>query len=210
MVAELAGVSRCPDADIALAKTKRGRQELAEPSCPTNSQIGTVLGGAGVGSQLTYASGKLYFAGPFGGAPLSVVGIVAGPFDVGTVVVRQALQVDPRTAKVRVDGSNSDPIPHILAGIPLRVRDVRVYVDRPEFTLNPTSCKRYEVAAQIWGGGLNPFSLFDDAPVPRSAPFRASDCASLGFGAEALPAPQGRNRPRGPPQAEGDLPAPPQ
>ncbi len=184
MVAKLAGVSQCPDAAIAAAKAKRGREELASPSCPASSQIGSVLGGAGAGSQLTYVPGKLYLAGPFGGAPLSVVGIVpavAGPFDVGAVVVRQALQIDPRTAKVTVDGAHSDPIPHILAGIPLRVRDIRARVDRAKFTLNPTSCKRFDVAAQIWGGGADPFSIVDDAPVPRTTPFQVANCDSLGF-----------------------------
>ena len=184
LVAKLAGVSRCLDADIALAKAKRGREELASPSCPANSQIGYVQGGAGVGSQLTYVPGKLYFAGAFGGAPLSVVAIVpavAGPFDVGTVVVRQALQVDPRTAEVRADGAHSDPLPHILAGIPLRVRDIRVHVDRPEFTLNPTNCDRFATVAEIWGGGIDVFSSADDAPVTRSERFRAANCSRLGF-----------------------------
>ena len=184
VVAKLAGVSRCSDADIALAKAKRGRQELASPSCPANSQIGQVQGGAGVGSQLTYVTGKLYLAGPVGGAPLSVVAIVpavAGPFDVGTVVVRQALQIDPRTAEVRADGAHSDPLPHILAGIPLRVRDVRVRVDRPEFTLNPTNCDRFATVADIWGGGIDVFSKADDAPVSRSERFHAANCAQLDF-----------------------------
>jgi hypothetical protein len=184
VVAKLAGVSKCPDSAIAQAKASSGRSELVAPSCPAGSEIGRLLSGAGAGSQLTYVPGKLYLAGPFGGAPLSVVGIVpavAGPFDIGTVVVRQALQIDPRTAEVRVDGAHSDPIPHILAGIPLRVRDIQAYVDRPKFTLNPTDCDRFAVGAQIWGGGIDPFSRADDAPVSRSVPFRASDCARLGF-----------------------------
>jgi hypothetical protein len=184
LAARLAGVAKCPDAAIAAAKAKAGRAELASPSCPPDSEIGNVIGGAGVGSQLTYAKGKLYMAGPFGGAPLSVVGVVpavAGPFDVGTVVVRQALDVDPRTAVGRIDGANSDPIPHILAGIPLRVRDVRVYVDRPQFTLNPTSCDPFATTAQIWGGGSNVFSKGDDAPVTRTARFQAANCSRLGF-----------------------------
>jgi hypothetical protein len=184
MVAKLAGATRCSDAQIAAAKAKTGRAELASPSCPASSQIGRLLSGAGVGSQLTYVPGKLYMAGPFGGAPLSVVGIVpavAGPFDVGTVVVREVLQINPRTAKVHVDGAHSDPIPHILAGIPLKVRDIRVYVDRPEFTLNPTGCDPSTVAAQLWGGGSNVFSSADDAPFPLAVPFQAANCANLGF-----------------------------
>jgi len=184
VVARLAGVGSCSEAQIAAAGAKTGRQEQAAPSCPASSRIGAALGGAGVGSQLTYVEGSLYLAGPHQGAPLSVVAIVpavAGPFDVGNVVVRQALRVDPRSAEVLADGAASDPLPHILAGIPLRVRDIRVHVDRPGFTLNPTSCAPMSTEAQLWGGGLDPFSAFDDAPVGRSARFQAAGCARLGF-----------------------------
>jgi hypothetical protein len=184
ITAKLAGLSQCPDSAIAAAKAKSGRAELASPSCLASSEIGNVIGGAGVGSQLTYVPGKIYLGGPVGGAPLSAIGIVpavAGPFDVGTVVVRQALRVDPRTAEVRIDGAISDPIPHILAGIPLKVRDIRVLADRPNFTLNPTSCDPTETLAQIWGGGAALFSTADDAPVTRSAYFQAANCARLGF-----------------------------
>jgi hypothetical protein len=184
MVAKLAGVGKCSDAAIAGAKAKSGRSELVSPSCPPSSEIGDIQAGAGVGSELTYVPGKVYLAGPYNGAPLSVVGIVpavAGPFDVGTVVTRLALDIDPKTAEARVDGSRSDPIPHILAGIPLKVRDIRVNVDRPDFTLNPTRCSLFSVGAQIWGGGTDLFSAADDSPVSRSEPFRAANCASLGF-----------------------------
>jgi hypothetical protein len=184
VLAKLAGVSQCPNAQIAVAKTKTGRSELASPSCPLNSRIGRVISGAGVGSQLTYVPGTLYMAGPFGGAPLSVVAIVpavAGPFDIGTVVVRQALNLNPRTGEVSADGSKSDPIPHILQGIPLVVRDIQVHVDRSSFTLNPTNCEEMATRAQIWGGGLDPFSILDNSPVARSARYQAASCASLGF-----------------------------
>jgi hypothetical protein len=184
MTANLSGVSRCPDQAIALTKTKTGKAELASPSCPANSEIGNVLAGAGVGSQLTYVPGKVYLAGPYNGDPLSVVGVVpavAGPFDVGTVVTRQALDVDPRTADAIVDGANSDPIPHILAGIPLKVRDIRVHVDRHRFTLNPTDCDPFAVKAELWGGGSDVFSTSDDSPVSQSVRFQAANCARLGF-----------------------------
>jgi hypothetical protein len=184
LLAKLAGVGKCSDAAIAQAKSKTGKAELATPSCPASSLLGTAIGGAGAGSELTYAKGKLYLAGPFGGAPLSVVGIVpavAGPFDVGTVVVRQALNVNSKRAVGEIDGAHSDPIPHILAGIPLRVREIEVQVDRPDFTLNPTDCDPFAVKAQIWGGGGNPFSAADDAPAPRQVRFQAANCARLGF-----------------------------
>ena len=82
VTARLAGVARCPEAQIALAKAKSGRAELASPSCPLGSQIGTATAGAGVGSELTYVHGKVYLAGPYNGAPLSVLEVVpavAGP-----------------------------------------------------------------------------------------------------------------------------------
>ncbi len=184
VVAKLAGVDKCPDAQIALAKTKTGIAELRSPSCPANSKIGSVIGGAGVGSQLTYVPGSVYLAGSFGGAPLSAVGIVpavAGPFDVGTVVVRQALEINPRTGEVTADGAHSDPLPHILAGIPLTVRDIRVNIDRPDFTLNPTSCDPFATRAEIFGGGSNVFNAADDSPVGREARYQAASCTSLGF-----------------------------
>jgi len=184
LIARLAGTAQCSDAAIAAAKTKSGIQEQAAPSCPAGSEIGDVIAAAGVGSELLYVPGKVYLAGPYKGAPISAVGIVpavAGPFDVGTVVTRQALRIDPRTGEASADGSSSDPIPHILAGIPLKVRDIRVFVDRPEFTLNPTSCERFGVGATLWGGGLDVFSSLDDTPASLKAPFQAAGCASLGF-----------------------------
>jgi hypothetical protein len=184
VVGKLAGVSQCPEAQIALAKTKTGTAERLSPSCPANSKIGNVQAGAGVGSQLTYVPGSVYLAGPFGGAPLSVLAVVpavAGPFDVGTVITRQALKVNPRSAEVTVDGAHSDPIPHILAGIPLVVRDIQVHADRPDFTLNPTSCDPFATKASIWGGGANLFSAADDSPAQRQARYQAANCSRLGF-----------------------------
>lgn len=183
-VGKLAGVDHCPDAAIAAAKGKTGKQELAAPSCPGNSKIGRVLAGAGVGPELTYVPGSVYLAGPYHGDPLSVVGIVpavAGPFDAGTVVVRQALTLNPNTAVVEVDGAASDPFPHILKGIVLKVRDVRVYVDRQDFTLNPTNCNSSQAKATLFGSFRDVFNPDDDVPVSLADRFQAADCTSLGF-----------------------------
>jgi hypothetical protein len=184
VLGKLAGVSKCPDAAVDVAKAKTGRQELASPSCPASSRIGRTLAGAGVGGSLAYVPGQIYLAGPYKGDPLSVIAVtpaVAGPFDAGTVVVRLALTLNPRTAEVEVDGASSDPIPHILKGIPLKVRDLRVYVDRPNFTLNPTSCDPSSVKATLFGGYLDLFSPADDAPVGLSSRYQAANCLSLGF-----------------------------
>ncbi|MFL5898695.1 MAG: hypothetical protein ACJ76D_09585 [Solirubrobacterales bacterium] len=187
-IGKLAGVPFCPDTAITAARARSGQnggqEELEHPSCPGASQIGTTLVGAGVGSSLTWVPGKLYLAGPYQGSKLSVVAIATakvGPFDLGTVVIRQALRIDPETAEVTSDGSSSDPIPHILQGIVVRARDIRVSVDRRDFMLNPTSCERMTTAAQVFGAGLDYNSAADDQLADASAPFQAADCRALGF-----------------------------
>jgi hypothetical protein len=185
---KLAGVSECSDAAIAQAKSREveggGSVEENSPSCPKNSEVGHSLVGSGVGNVLAYAPGKLYLAGPYHGSNISLVSITAakvGPFDLGTVVVRFALKIDPETAEVSVDGATSDPIPHIVDGIPVHLRDIRAYVDRPNFTYNPTSCAKKSTAATILGSGLNFASSSDDQPVTVTSPFQVADCANLGF-----------------------------
>ena len=188
VLASLVGLEKCPDSAIAFARGRTGphggAEELADPSCKPAAKIGTTLAGAGVGSQLTYVPGSLYLAGPYNGAPLSVVSItpgVAGPFDVGTIVVRVALGFDPLSAQAKADGSRSDPIPHILRGIPLAVRDLRVSVDRPNWIFNPTSCRESATDATIFGSAADFFDPADDIGVARSARFQAADCLNLGF-----------------------------
>jgi hypothetical protein len=188
LVGKLAGVPFCSDLAIVAATARKGphggEEELNSPSCPAASQVGTSWGGAGVGNVLTYVPGKVYLAGPYNGSPLSVVNITAakaGPFDLGTVVVREALRVNPETAEVFVDATGSDPIPHIVQGIPVHLRDIRVFVDRPEFTLNPTDCTATSTASTLLGAGLDFASEADDNPITVSSRFQAADCAALGF-----------------------------
>jgi uncharacterized repeat protein (TIGR01451 family) len=184
VLGKLAGISKCPDSAIAVARTKTGRQEKASPSCPANSLIGHTIAGAGVGDSLTYVPGQLYLGGPYNGDPLSVISItpaLAGPFDAGTVVVREALTLNPVTAEVEVDGKNSDPIPHILKGIVLKVRELRVYVDRNDFILNPTSCEESSAKATLFGAFRNVFDPSDDVPVNLATRYQAANCSSLVF-----------------------------
>ncbi len=183
VVGRIAGVARCPEAAISLAGSKSGRAEREHPSCPEASEIGRTVAGAGVGSALTYVPGSLYLAGPYHGDPLSVVSVtpaLAGPFDAGTVVVRFALTLNPISAEVEVDGSASDPIPHILKGIPLNVRDLRVYADRPDFTLNATSCEPSAVRATLWSAG-SIFNPAGEAPVGLDSRYQAAGCQALAF-----------------------------
>jgi hypothetical protein len=184
VIGRLAGIPFCPDQAIEAAKLRTGTQELADPSCPAASEVGRTLVGAGVGTVLAYAPGKVYLAGPYHGSTLSIAAITAakvGPFDLGTVVVRDALRIDPESAEVFIDATGSDPIPHIIKGIPVHARDIRAYVDRPDFVLNPTSCARTSTASTVLGSGLDFGSAADDEPLTVSSPFQAADCAALGF-----------------------------
>jgi hypothetical protein len=184
VLGKLAGISKCSDTAIASARSKTGRQEKASPSCPASSLIGHTYAGAGVGDSLTYVPGYLYLGGPYNGNPLSVISItpaLAGPFDAGTVVVREALTLNPETAEVEVDGAASDPIPHILKGIVLKVRELRVHVDRPEFIVNPTSCEPSSAKATLFGAFQNVFDPRDDVPVGLSTRYQAASCAALPF-----------------------------
>ena len=137
LAAKLAGMSYCSDADIATAQSKTGDEEQANPSCPASTRLGTVSAAGGVGPEPTHVSGDVYLAGPYKGAPISAVVItpaVAGPFDLGDVVIRNPLYIDENTAQVT---AKSDPIPTILRGIPLKVREVSISDRPPRLHLQP-------------------------------------------------------------------------
>jgi hypothetical protein len=185
---KLAGIPYCPDSAIAQAKSRshpgEAAIEEANPSCPAASEVGHTLVEAGVGSVLAQAPGKVYLAGPYHGAPISVVSITdahVGPFDLGTVVVQLGFKINPETAEVFVDSVGSDPIPHIIDGIPTHLRTIRVYMDKPNFVLNPTGCEPTSTASTVLGSGKDFVSEADDVPVTASSPFQAADCAALGF-----------------------------
>jgi hypothetical protein len=129
--------------------------------------------GAGAGPTPYYTQGRAYLAGPYKGAPLSlaiVTPATAGPYDLGTVMVRTALYVDPETTRIH---AVSDPIPQILQGIPLDVRSIALKMSRPSFTLNPTSCDPMAVT----GSATSPFG----SSASLSNPFQVGGCSSLAF-----------------------------
>jgi hypothetical protein len=176
LLASLKGIPYCSDAALGGIPTAEGTGagQLANPSCPSASQVGTVSVGAGAGSNPFYVNtGKAYLAGPYKGAPLSlaiVTPALAGPFDLGNVVVRSALQVNAETTQVT---AVSDPLPTILDGIPLDIRDVRVNIDRGEFIRNPTSCVEQQITSTIGGVG--------GAQAHPASRFEAANCEALPF-----------------------------
>jgi hypothetical protein len=171
--AKLTGVPYCPDAAISAAGSRSGTAEQASPSCPAASWIGAIVADSGPGPNSYQVKGKAYLAGPYRGAPLSFVFIapaVAGPFDLGNVVVQAAIFVDPQTARMRI---GTDPLPRILDGMPLRLRSIAVRIDRPGFTRNPTSCEPTSVSATVAGA--------DGAGSSPSSAFWVGGCKGLGF-----------------------------
>jgi hypothetical protein len=174
--ATLAGIPYCSDADLAAAAqpSYSGFAEQASPRCPAASQIGISTTGAGAGTHPVHLPGNVYLAGPYNGAPLSLAVItpaVSGPYDLGNVVVRAALKVDPTTAQIT---AVSDPLPQILQGIPLRLRSILITLNRPGFTLNPTNCDRTSVKATIGGD--------QGAQAKLAPPFQVASCADLPYG----------------------------
>jgi hypothetical protein len=174
--AKLAGVTECSDAQIAAAAARsnpgQGALEKASPSCPASSEIGTVTVGVGSGSPL-YVNGRAYLAGPYKGAPLSVAIItpaVAGPFDLGVVVVRVALNINELTAQVH---AVSDAVPSIIQGVPLDVRSIALKLGRNNFTLNPTSCEPMNITGTA-------ISTLGNA-APLASRFQVGACEGLGF-----------------------------
>jgi hypothetical protein len=129
--------------------------------------------GAGPGTNPLYVKGSVYLAGPYKGAPLSLAVVtpaVAGPYDLGNVVVRNALKINPVTTEAE---AVSDPLPQIIYGVPLGLREVRVELDKPDFTVNPTSCDPMSVGGVV--GALG------GASATLSTHFQVGGCASLGL-----------------------------
>jgi hypothetical protein len=167
LLAKLAGVAVCSDA------------QAGSGSCAAASKVGSTTVAAGQGSsplsvpQPGKAPTAIYLAGPYKGAPYSLVFDVpaqAGPFDLGNVVVRSALRIDPETTQVTAD---SDPLPQVVGGIPVQYRSIAVSIDRGGFTINPTSCLATAVTSTITSA--------QGAAAHPSSPFQATNCSELEF-----------------------------
>lgn len=167
VLAKVAGVPLCGDAPAATG------------ACPAASRVGGVLVATGPGPSPLWLPqpGKdsidVYLAGRYGSAPYSLVvkaPAQAGPFDLGTVVTRAAIEIDPRTAQATI---SSDPLPQTLEGVPITYRTIHASVDRPRFAINPTGCREEEAAATV--------RSTQGAVAKPSSRFQASGCAELPF-----------------------------
>jgi hypothetical protein len=181
LTGKLRGIPYCPDAAIVAAAGNTGYQERANPSCSGESYLGKVSTLSGTGANPLALDGATYLAGPYKGAALSLVTItpaMAGPFDLGTVVVRVALHVNPETAQIK---AVSDVIPDVFGGAKLDLRAIDLHIDRNKFMLNPTNCQKQATAGTIQGGGADPTNPAAFSSYAVSDPFQASKCKQLGF-----------------------------
>jgi hypothetical protein len=182
MSGKLAGIPYCPEPALAAASARAGAAEKSSSSCPAASLVGSARVAAGTGpSPYKIDDGKVFLSGPYHGAPLSLAVVTpatAGPFDLGTVVVRVALFVDPETAQIH---AVSDPFPDVFGGAQLSIRSVDLTMDRPNFTLNPTSCGPLATAGSLLGGGADPTNPAAFSAFPVSAPFQTTQCGALRF-----------------------------
>jgi hypothetical protein len=162
LLGSLTGVPLCgePQADLG--------------TCGEGSRIGSVTVAAGAGGHPFYEHGEVYLTGPYKGAPFGlsvVVPTVAGPFNLGNVVVRSTVNVDVHTAALTV---TTEPLPQVIDGVPLRLRVANVTVDRPNFIANPTNCAQQHITATMTG--------VQGAISQNEVPFAVSGCAGLPFG----------------------------
>jgi hypothetical protein len=161
LTARLKGVALC------------GEPDARAGTCGSETRVGSVRVGAGPGPAPFSLGGSVSLTGPYKGAPYGLavaVPVVAGPFDLGTVVVRQAIFVDPVDAHITVV---SDLLPTIVGGVPVRLRSIDVDIDRPGFVINPTSCATKQLHA-ILGSQQG-------STIRLSSRFQATDCRALGF-----------------------------
>lgn len=181
MVGKLAGIPYCSEPALAAAAAGAGRAEQASSSCPAASQVGSAAVSAGTGPSPLRIAGKVFLSGPYHGAPLSLAVVTpatAGPFDLGTAVVRVALFVEPETVQVH---AVSDPIPDVFGGAQLSIRAIDLDLDRKSFTLNPTSCAPLATTGSIRGGGADPTNPAAFSSFAANSPFQTSDCQALRF-----------------------------
>jgi hypothetical protein len=156
-----------------------GEAEGNAGTCGPESLIGETTVSVGLGGNpYTVKGGKVYITGPYEGAPygLSIVNPAkAGPFNLGQVVVRARIEVNPENAALTITSDATGPyaIPQIIDGIPLEIKHVNVSINRPDFTFNPTNCAPQEI-----GGSL---TSSQGAVSTLHVPFQVTNCAVLKF-----------------------------
>jgi uncharacterized repeat protein (TIGR01451 family) len=156
-----------------------GEPQAAEGKCPAASQIGHTVVEAGPGPyplvvpQPGQPPAPIYLTGGYEGAPYGlsiVVPLVVGPFNLGTIVTRARIEVDPHTSQLTV---TTDPLPSIVKGVPSDLRTINAVIDRPGFMFNPTNCSPMSFSGTA--------TSTEGASAPISSHFQVGSCQSLKF-----------------------------
>lgn len=179
--AKLKGVPYCPPEAIEKTEARSGEAEKKDPVCPKESKVGVATVQAGTGPSPLKIEGDAYLAGRYKGAPLSAVVVtpaLAGPFDLGVVVVRVPLFLDPETAQIHPKTSG---IPDVYGGAKLGIRSVFLNINRDGFTLNGTNCRKGTTSGVINGGGANPLDPGAYSAFGVADEFQATGCKKLRF-----------------------------
>jgi hypothetical protein len=155
-------------------------------TCPASSHIGHAVVTSGPGPyplvlpQPGAPELPIFLTGPYKGAPfgLSIVTpVIAGPFNLGTVITRAKIEIDPRTAQITI---TTDPLPQIVKGVPTDLRSINSIIDRPGFLFNPTNCTPAEFTGTAWGTPP-PGAAGPGATAAISSHFGVGSCRSLEF-----------------------------
>ncbi|HYM45618.1 MAG TPA: hypothetical protein VES65_05590 [Solirubrobacteraceae bacterium] len=150
-----------------------GEPQAQTGMCSATSQIGTANASVGAGTEPISFSGPVFLTGPYGDAPFGLsipIAAVAGPFDLGPVVTRASVGVDPYSGRVIVTSA----IPTIVGGVPLRLRSLSVAIERLDFLLNPTSCAPLSTDSTLG-------STLGATQNNLSSPFQVGNCGALAF-----------------------------
>jgi hypothetical protein len=165
LTGKITGIAECPE------------PAASQGTCATvapGSRIGSATAAAGSGPDPYWQSGSVYLTGPYNGGPFGlsvVVPAVAGPFNLGNIIVRASIRINPETAQ---DTVVSDPLPQSVDGVPLRVKEINVTIgENNNFTFNPTSCEPTKVTGTITGA--------QGTSTEPSSPFQAAGCDALKF-----------------------------
>jgi hypothetical protein len=162
LLGRIAGFTQCAEA------------EANAGTCPASSKIGTATAAAGSGSEPFWQSGNVYLTGPYNGGPFGlsvVVPAVAGPYNLGNIVVRASIRINPSTAAATIV---SNPLPQSVDGVPLRVQTVNVTVGQENnFTFNATSCPQSSIGAMLGSA--------QGAIANVSSTYATANCQALKF-----------------------------
>ncbi|MDX6602731.1 MAG: hypothetical protein QOF13_1933 [Solirubrobacterales bacterium] len=161
LTARLGAVQVCPAPSVASA------------SCPPASRIGGLLAQIGSGPSSVTLHGGLYLTAGYRRAPFGMLIALPGaigPFDLGTISLRGAAELDQRTGRLTI---STDRLPSSVEGVSVRFQRIGLEMDRPGFVHNPTSCAPTDTKATI--------EAQSGATATVSSPFAARACGRLRF-----------------------------